>query len=82
MLSDSINNVTESLFIELKRNGKKNIIVGCIYRHHTPILSFTDGYFKKTLDKITKQSNKIYALMGDFNVDLLKYALDKNSVDF
>ena len=29
-LSKSISNVSESIFIELKRNGKKNLLVGCI----------------------------------------------------
>ena len=52
------------------------------YRHHTPIPYFIDGYFKKTLEKISKQSNKICALMGDFNVDLIKYASDTNVGDF
>ena len=81
-LSGSITNITESIFIELKRNGKKNVIIGCIYRHHTPISTFIEGYFKKTLDKLIKQPNKICALMGDFNVDLLKYASDTNVGDF
>ena len=81
-LSQSINNVSESFFIELKRSGRKNIIMGCVYRHHTPIPTFIDGYLKKTLEKISKQLNKICALMGDFNVDLVKYAVETNSADF
>ena len=32
-LSQSISDVSESIFIELKRDGKKNLIIGCIYRH-------------------------------------------------
>ena len=39
-LSKSISNVSESIFIELKRNGRKNLLIGCIYRHHTPIPTF------------------------------------------
>ena len=81
-LSQSIPNVSESLFIELKRKGHKNLIIGCIYRHHTPVPTFIGDYFKRTLDVVNKQSNKICALMGDFNVDLIKYACETNTGDF
>ena len=81
-LSKSITNVSESIFIELKRKGKKNLSIGCIYRHHTPITEFVGQYFEKTLKFISKQSNKICALMGDFNVDLLKYETETNTGDF
>ena len=115
-LSKSISNLTETIFIELKRKGKKNLIVGgggsiyrhhwpitkshcrggggvsidttgqlqnlivgSIYRHHCPITKFISGYFKKALDMITKKPNKICALMGDFNVDLIKYETETNT---
>ena len=81
-LSKSISNVSESIFIELKRNGKKNLLVGCIYRHHTPTLTFVNEYFEKALNIVSKQSNKICALMGDFNVDLIKYTSEANTGDF
>ena len=81
-LSKSISNVTESMFIELKRNGKKNLIIGCIYRHHTPIPTFISEFFEKTLSIISKKNNKICALMGDFNVDLVKYGSESNTGDF
>ena len=35
-LSQSIPNVSESLFIEMRRIGHKNLVIGYIYRHHTP----------------------------------------------
>ena len=81
-LSNSISNVIETIFIELKRKGKKSLIIGSIYRHHCPITKFISGYFKKTLDMITKQSNKTCALMGDFNVDLIKYETETNTGEF
>ena len=64
--SESIPNVSESLFIELKRNGQKNILVGCIYRHHTPIPRFIDSFFNKALDAVSSQSNKISIFYGRF----------------
>ena len=67
------------VIVELKIAGHKNLLIGCIYRHHTAISTFADTYFKKMLELISKQSNKICALMGDFNVDLIKYASDTNT---
>ena len=81
-LPKSISNVSESIFIELKRNSKKNLLLGCIYRHHTPITTFVNKYFENALNIVSKQSNKICALMGDFNVDLIKYASETNTGDF
>ena len=81
-LSRSTPNVTESLFIELKRGGCKNLVIGCIYRHHTPIQTFINEYFKNALDVVNKQTNKMCALIGDFNVDLIKYASETNTGDF
>ena len=71
-ISNSLTNLTETLFIEIKRKGQKNAIIGCIYRHHDT--SFLDKYLIITLDKLSKQPNKISALMGDFNIDLAKYS--------
>ena len=37
---------------------------------------------RNTLNAVSKQSNKVCALMGDFNVDLIKYATNSNTRDF
>jgi hypothetical protein len=65
-------NICETMFVEIKNNSKKNLIIGCIYRHHTPIPLFRSTYLDKTLNQITK-SKKTCALLGDFNIDLIKY---------
>jgi len=65
-------NISESIFVELKNSRKKNIIIGCIYRHHSAIQTFISEFFNNMLNKITK-SKKICALLGDFNVDISKY---------
>ena len=72
-LSKSIRDLTETIFIEIKRKGQKNIVLGCIYRHHCTITSFMNNYFSDMLTELSKQPNKISILMGDFNVDLAKY---------
>ena len=82
-LSKSIDDVCESLFVELKRDGHKNLIIGCIYRHHSPIQTFIDTFLKDSLEYVSKQqSSKLTALMGDFNVDLIKYASETNTGNF
>lgn len=74
-------NIVESIFIELKNPHKKNIIVGCIYRHHTPIQDFISGFFNTILSSITK-SHKTCLLLGDFNIDLAKYGTHNDTDHF
>ena len=64
--------ICETIFTEIKSNSKKNLIIGCIYRHHSTIPLFCSTYLTKTLNQITN-SKKTCALLGDFNVDLIKY---------
>ena len=64
----------ESTFIELIFPQKRNMVIGCIYRHPTsniPISIFNKNYIEPLLEKISLE-NKICSIMGDFNIDLLK----------
>ena len=47
------------------------MIVGTVYIHHQSISYFIDNFLADILHSISK-SKKMCALMGDFNVDLLK----------
>ena len=69
----------EAMFIEIILPGRKNLIVGCIYRHGSgiKIREFTNEFLEPILEKINKEK-KDCSLMGDFNVDLLK-SNDNNS---
>ena len=63
----------ESTFIEIILPGRKNLIVGCIYRHPSSsltIVQFIDEYIEPLLLQISKE-NKVCSLLG-FNIDLLK----------
>ncbi len=80
-LTKSHENICESIFIEIKHPTKKNVIVGSIYRHHTPVHDFIDTFFRETLQFITKSKKKCI-LAGDFNVDLTQYGEQKIVVDF
>ena len=70
----------ESCFIEIERKNAKNILVGVIYRSHTPIDNFA-------LDMVTvfnkiNAENKMVYVMGDFNIDLLKDDTDRATHDY
>ena len=61
----------ESTFIELHRKNKKNIIVGCIYRHPCMTVdAFNNDFLTPTLQKCISEKKSI-VLLGDFNIDLL-----------
>ena len=63
----------ESNFVEIVLPKKSNIIVGCIYRHpHMSLEEFNEDYLNLLSDKLSKENKKVF-LLGDFNVDLLKY---------
>ena len=64
----------ESSFIEISNPKRSNIIIGCIYRRHPnmDLDEFSDNYLNTLLDKISKENKSVF-LLGDFNVDLLKY---------
>ena len=59
--------------MEIILPGRKNVIVGCIYRQpssHLTVNQF-NNYIEPVLQKISAE-NKMCSLMGDFNIDLLK----------
>ena len=62
----------EVLRIEIENNAHSNILCGVVYRHlHGDITSFMK-YLNSFVDKIHGK-NKICVVMGDFNLDLLKF---------
>ena len=70
----------ESSFCELNLRKQQNIVIGCIYKH--PIMdtnAFIINYLNPLLQKLHKE-NKQIILLGDFNIDLLKFG-SNNSVD-
>lgn len=72
----------ESVFIEIINPKGKNLIVGCIYRHPCMNSSeFIDIYMSELLQKLSRE-DKTIMLMGDFNIDLLKYDSNKDSTTF
>ena len=64
----------ESVLIEVICPNTLNAIIGCIHKH--PMLhigGFNSNYISTLLRKLSKESSKQIFLLGDFNIDLLKY---------
>ena len=74
-------NYLESTFREVIQKNKKNLIVGCVYRH--PSMQIED--FNEHVDELfdlLKDENKYICIMGDFNIDLIKLEEDSASNNF
>ena len=71
-------NYLESTFIEINNPSETNIIAGCIYRH---LNEFNYYYLNPLLENLAKEKKTVF-LLGDFNVDLLKYEHHKTTNEF
>ena len=71
--------VLESTFIEIINPKKKNVLVGCIYRHPSMDLDeFNNEFLAPFMEILDKEKKKKY-LLGDINIDLLKIDDDTRS---
>ena len=73
------NSSFESCFIEIECTNK-NVVVGVIYRSHTPI----DNFIKDVefVYRNLSSGNNFFYVMGDFNIDLLKADTDRPTHDY
>ena len=65
----------ESTFSEIIIPNGKNIIVGCVYKHHTIDPKEFENLFIPVLRKANKEKKPVI-ISGDFNIDLLKLNTD------
>ena len=74
-LSVFIPHVIETLFVEITNLNEKPCIFGIIYRPNTQPKASIDTFSDKLLEIIEQvnRTRKTLCLMGDFNIDLLKY---------
>ena len=70
----------ELIFIEIMNRGKekKNIIIGCIYKHSR---MSTEEFKNHILEKTSFENKEVY-LLGDFNINLLNYETDRPTAEF
>ena len=72
----------EAVWVEIKNNKSKNIIVGCTYRHpHNGNLDSYISYMQSCLNILNKENKEVY-ITGDFNIDLLKYDTNHKYQEF
>ncbi len=74
-LSTFIPHVCESLFIEINQRPLKPTIIGIVYRPNSLPRASIDKFTESIglINDIISQENKMAIVMGDFNIDLLKY---------
>ena len=80
VLERTSNEAFQALWIEISFVKKKNVICGVIYRQHNSPESF-QSYFEETIEKLTSTGKQLY-ILGDFNIDLLKFETCRYSHDF
>ena len=66
--------ILESTFIEIINTNNKNIVVDCVYRHPSMDANeFNEHYLSIFNEKCLLKKNKEIILMGNFNINLLRY---------
>ena len=73
---------TETLFSEIERKNLRNIVIGVIYRSPDQDINEFNRFSEDILSKVTKDENKLFYLMGDFNINLLYYDTHTPTADF
>ena len=73
--------ILESIFVEILRPNHSNIIIGTIYRQPNTNVDLFITKLNELLGKLGREQKLCY-LMGDFNIDLLKYQQHKHTNDF
>ena len=80
-LSAQVQNDYESLSIEIQNDTGHNTICGVFYRHPHGNLDNFLNHLNMIVDKIHRE-NKYCALLGDFNLDLLKFESHPSTENF
>ena len=72
----------ESVFVEISFSQKSNFIVGCIYKHPGMSVNLFNSEFLSPLLQRVSRENKTLILLGDFNIDLMKYNTNQDVSNF
>lgn len=79
-MTEVVDNLFECITVELIIEKGKNILLSCIYRSPGTCLHTFIEHFEKLFSWV--KNNKSIILCGDFNVDLLKFAMHSGTKDF
>lgn len=80
-LSTSVKDDFESLWIEIENKSQHNIICGVVYRHPNGSMNSFMEHINGVIDIINKEC-KYCAIIGDFNIDLLKFESHPDTDNF
>ena len=71
----------KTLWFEIQNVDQPNLVCGIIYRHPNGDMNNFFEYLSETVEKINN-SNKLYTIMGDFNLDLFQIQSHTETDDF
>ena len=71
----------EALWVEIQNEKGQNMICGVIYRHPNGNLDTFMDYLNSIIDKVHRE-NKYCCILGDFNLDLLKFESHPDTNNF
>ena len=80
VLERTSNEAFQALWVEISFVKKKNLICGVMCRQHNSPDCF-QSYFEETIEKLTSTGKQLH-IIGNFNVDLLKFETSRYSHDF
>ena len=79
-LSEVIDNVFESVSIEIETSNGKNIVITCLYRPPGTNIELFNEHLENLLSLV--KLDKTYFLVGDFNINLSNYENHTASKNF
>ena len=65
----------ESVWVEVENKNGKNYLFCCTYRHPSSDIDTFCEYLQETLSNPTVFNKQVF-ILGDFNINLLKYNID------
>jgi len=66
-----VSDIIECLFVDIFIEGKKDLIIGCVYRPPSSDINAFIDKLHELLKKCDPRKNKNIFIMGDFNINLL-----------
>ena len=79
-MTENIDNVYECISIEINMDRGKNIVITCLYRTPGTSIEVFLEYLENMLNLLKK--NKMYFLVGDFNINLINNVTHNASSHF
>lgn len=71
----------ESCWVEIRREKLKNAVIGCLYRHPSNDRQQFLQTLREQLDNLNNKGKEIF-ILGDINVDFLKYNDDNQTSEY